>query len=89
MRFINKIKSRLPLISILFWIGLLSFLYSQMLIQKNDGLYAGHPYVWSDWALHIGMARIFATKDPSVWFATHPLYAGGKFTYGFLTAFQG
>jgi len=56
-----------------------------MLIQKNDGLYAGHPYVWSDWALHIGMARIFATKDPSVWFATHPLYAGGKFTYGFLT----
>lgn len=61
------------------------WLFSQMLIERSDGLYAGHPYVWSDWSLHLGMARIFATKEPSLWFATHPLYAGGKFTYGFLT----
>lgn len=85
MKKFAKISSIFPIISIVFWICLLIYIYTHLLIQKSDGLYAGHPYVWSDWALHIGMARIFATKDPSIWFATHPLYAGGKFTYGFLT----
>jgi hypothetical protein len=54
---------------------------------KPDGLYAGHVNIWSDWSLHIGMAAIFAYKDPQYWFAYHPMYASGKFTYGFLTNF--
>ena len=60
-------------------------LFPNILQFRSDGIYAGHVNVWSDWSLHIGMARIFATKDPSEWFAYHPMYADGKFTYGFLT----
>lgn len=52
---------------------------------KSDGLYVGHVNLWSDWSLHIGMINIFAHKEPSQWFAYHPMFAGGKFTYSFLT----
>lgn len=63
------------------------FLFIRTLEFKPDGLYANHVNVWSDWSLHIGMASIFAYKDPQYWFAYHPMYAQGKFTYGFLTNF--
>jgi hypothetical protein len=33
------------------------------------------------------MVNIFAYKNPQDWFAYHPIYANGKFTYGFLTNF--
>jgi hypothetical protein len=33
------------------------------------------------------MVNIFAYKNPQDWFAYHPIYADGKFTYGFLTNF--
>lgn len=52
--------------------------------MKADGLYAGHGNIWSDWALHISIANIFAFKSIRYWFSYHPLYAGGKFTYPFL-----
>ncbi len=81
----HKLKPKLPFIVIGIWFIFLTLIYSRMLQLRSDGLYAGHPYVWSDWALHVSMAQIFATKDPSLWFAYHPIYAGGKFTYGFLT----
>lgn len=55
-----------------------------MIVTKKDGLYLGHPNVWSDWSLHIGIANIFAYKDPSFWLSYHPLFAGGKFTYPFV-----
>lgn len=53
----------------------------------REGFSVGHVNVWSDWSLHIGMINIFATKSPADWFAYHPMYASGKFTYGFLTNF--
>ncbi|NJN03282.1 MAG: hypothetical protein HC873_07620 [Leptolyngbyaceae cyanobacterium SL_1_1] len=28
--------------------------------------------VWSDWALHLGMASTFAYKAPQYWFSYHP-----------------
>lgn len=62
-------------------------LWPRMISMKPSGLYLGHPYVWSDWALHIGLASIFAYKSPQFWFSYHPIYAGGKLTYGFLTDF--
>jgi hypothetical protein len=60
-------------------------LFTRMIQVKPDGFYVGHENLWSDWALHIGMANIFAYKDPQYWFAYHPMYAGGKLTYPFLT----
>ena len=62
-------------------------LFIRIIEFKPDGLHAGHVNVWSDWSLHIGMASIFAYKDPQYWFAYHPMYAGGKLTYAFLTNF--
>ncbi len=60
-------------------------LWPRIISFKTDGLYLGHVNVWSDWALHIGMTSIFAFKDPQYWFAYHPMYAYGQFTYPFLT----
>jgi len=62
-------------------------LLTRIMQVKPDGIYVGYDHVWSDWPLHIGMASIFAYKDPQYWFAYHPMYAGGKFTYSFLTNF--
>lgn len=59
--------------------------FSQMLVMKPTGLWAGHVHIWGDWSLHIAMVNIFALKPPDEWFAYHPYYAYGKFTYGFLT----
>lgn len=60
-------------------------LFSRMVsLSPEQGLQVGHEYLWSDWAsLHTGMTRIFATKTPGDWFAYHPVYADGKFTYPF------
>ena len=62
-------------------------LWPRIISLKPTGLYAGHVNVWSDWALHIGLASIFAYKSPQFWFAYHPMYAGGQLTYPFLTDF--
>lgn len=73
------------LILSLTWGSYLTVLFANMLSMKPDGLYAGHPYVWADWALHIGMANIFAHNEPSDWFKFHPVYAGAQLNYPFLT----
>lgn len=59
--------------------------FARIIRLTPDGILLGHTNVWSDWALHIGLARIFATKAPGDWFAYHPIFAGGKLTYPFLT----
>jgi len=63
------------------------FLFIRVIKFNADGLSASHVNVWSDWPLHISMVNIFAYKNPQDWFAYHPIYADGKFTYGFLTNF--
>ena len=83
-RILSKYKWPL-LILFLTWGVYFTVLWPRIIQMRPDGLYLGHPNVWSDWALHIGIASIFAYKSPQVWFAYHPMYAGGKFTYGFLT----
>jgi len=62
-----------------------TYLFAHILEYRADGLWAGHVHVWGDWSLHIAMANIFAYKAPQEWFAYHPYYAYGKFTYGFIT----
>lgn len=83
---LKKNRHTRPIVFILSTFGLY-FIYvlSKILVVKPDGLYAGHPNVWSDWALHITLTNIFALKDPSDWFAYHPYFSGGKLTYAFLT----
>lgn len=60
-------------------------LFPRMIQNRANGLYVGCVNVWSDWSLHIGMATVFAEKPPSQWFAYHPMFADGRFTYPFLT----
>jgi hypothetical protein len=69
------------------WGIYLLFLFIRVITFNADGLSASHVNVWSDWPLHISMVNIFAYKNPQDWFAYHPIYADGKFTYGFLTNF--
>lgn len=63
------------------------FLFIRVIKFNSDELFVSHVNVWSDWPLHISMVNIFAYKNPQDWFAYHPIYADGKFTYGFLTNF--
>src|SRR5690349_13120125 len=67
------------------WTAFFTYLWSQMLILRPDGLYAGHPYVWADWSLHIGLASSFVQKPVSEWFTNHLLYAGVPLNYPFVT----
>ncbi len=81
-------EHRKPLLVLLLTWGIFfSVLFGRMISLKSDGLYVGHQNVWSDWALHGAMANSFAFKPPNQWFDNHPLYAGGKFTYPWLTNF--
>lgn len=59
--------------------------FSNMFYRTTEGAFIGHPNAWSDWALHISLTQIFATKPPSEWFIYHPYFAHGKLTYGFLS----
>ena len=84
--FKNLKDHRKPLIFLaLTWGVYFIALFSLILEMKPDGIYGGHVNVWSDWSLHIGMVNIFAYKSPHDWFAYHPLYSEGRFTYPFLT----
>ena len=77
---------RKPLLLLaLTWGVYFTVLFLRILVMKPDGIYGGHVNVWSDWSLHIGMVNIFAHKSPYDWFAYHPLYSEGRFTYPFLT----
>jgi hypothetical protein len=69
---------------ILAWSAYFVFFFTRALTLNEDGLYAGHEYIWSDWALHIGLASIFAYKNPALWFAYHPVFADGHLTYPFV-----
>lgn len=87
MRIPNFISSHaIPLAIIFATFGVYFFtLFPRMIELRPTGLYLGHEHVWSDWPLHIGMIHNFATRSPENWFAHHPMYAHGKFTYSFLT----
>ncbi len=73
------------------WMGLAFFfllflqIYSRALLDRSDGVYATHPYVWSDWSLHVAMTNLFAYEPLGEWFRHHPVWSGGGFTYPFLT----
>lgn len=81
----RKRKFRVPPILFLSWGVFFVVLFARMISERPDGFWVGHENVWSDWALHLGLATTFAEKSPSLWFEYHPMYADGKMTYTFLT----
>lgn len=67
------------------WGGYFCLLFSRVIQIRPAGLFLGHENVWSDWALHVGLAHIFAYQSPSDWFSYHPVFADGALTYPFMT----
>ena len=59
-----------------FWSGALSY--------EPDGMWAGHPYIWSDWPLHLANVTNFAYGDNFP--PANPHLIGQPFTYHYLNA---
>lgn len=80
--YLSYLKSH-PFVSAFFlgWTLYFSFIWKNMLVLRPDGLYAGHPYVWADWGLHVALASVVAFKPVELWFASYPIFAGAKLTY--------
>ncbi len=78
-------QSRFFLLLLATWGIFFIVLFTRIIYWKSGALYVGHENVWSDWALHLGLATTFADKSPDLWFAYHPIYADGKLTYPFLS----
>lgn len=60
-----------------FWLNVFRY-------NLRGDIVTGYPIVWADWAAHLTYASVFAFRDPSDWFMSHPLFAGTKFSYPFL-----
>lgn len=69
--------------TILLWSIFFGVLWSRMLVLRPDGLYAGHPYVWADWSLHIGIVQRLASLPPEFWLDHHPAFGASRLTYPF------
>ncbi|KKQ21061.1 MAG: hypothetical protein US48_C0001G0021 [Candidatus Levybacteria bacterium GW2011_GWA2_37_36] len=81
-------EHKFPLLFLLITFGTyFILLFSRIITENKTGFYLGHEHVWSDWPLHIAITSTFAFKPMNTWFAYHPMYAGGKSTYPFLTDF--
>lgn len=81
-------RHKFPLLLLLLTFGLYFLtLFPRAIMVDKAGIYLGHEHVWSDWPLHISIMSVFAYKPIDTWFAYHPMYSGGKFTYPFLTDF--
>lgn len=74
------------LLAILFsWGSYFTWLWLNVFRYNSRGdIVTGYPIVWADWAAHLTYASVFAYRDPSDWFVSHPLYASTKFSYPFL-----
>lgn len=68
---------------LLSWGALELWLQHNALALRDDGVWAGHLNIWSDWPLHLAMAGMFADRSPADWFADHPMFAGGALHYPF------
>lgn len=79
-------RHRKPLLFLtICWGIFFAFLWANMLTVNESGLIVRHEYVWSDWAIHIGLGSIFQLRSPANWFISHPIFAGSSLSYPFLT----
>ncbi|MFA5938848.1 MAG: acyltransferase [Sinimarinibacterium sp.] len=65
------------------WGVLNAWLQINALQIRDDGIWAGHLNIWSDWPLHIAMATGFADRPPAQWLSSHPMFAHGPLIYPF------
>ena len=77
--------TKIFLITFLGWGAYLVKLFSQMLVEKADGIWAGGSNVWGDWALHIGFVAnwLYGNNFP----VQNPNFAGVRLAYPFLFDF--
>ena len=84
-----KIKSSVPSllypVTIIGWSIYLIKLFSQMLVVKSDGIWAGGSNVWGDWAGHIGYISNWLYG--ANWPPQNPWYSGIRLAYPFLFDF--
>ena len=67
-------------LGILFWL----LLWPSMLVQKSDGMFAGHPFVWADWSWHLAQTTWIAEHPIKEWRSCFPIYACETLNYPFL-----
>lgn len=63
----------------------LAFLLPRLLWIDNDGVWVGQEHLWSDWPLHLSMARHFA-DSPRDALQNHPFIGGEPLRYPFAIA---
>jgi hypothetical protein len=68
-----------------FWALFGSWFYLHAMQWREDGWYFGHGNVWSDWSLHVSQVTRFVVAPPSEWWTTSTYYAGGHYTYPFVS----
>jgi hypothetical protein len=73
---------RMFIFTLVAWSIYLIKLFSQMLVVKPDGIWAGGSNVWGDWAGHIGY--ISNWLHGANWPPQNPWYAGIRLAYPFL-----
>ena len=78
-------ESKMFWITVLGWGAFLIKLFSQMMVEKPDGIWAGGSNVWGDWAGHIGYIAnwLYGSNFPP----QNPWYAGIRLSYPFLFDF--
>lgn len=82
----KKIRSLVPFVGFFLpWGVYFSILWLRMLVITPKGLFAGHPYVWADWSMHLALASNFAYRPVQHWFDSLPVYAGARVTYPFVS----
>lgn len=60
-----------------------SILWTTAIQRAEDGLWAGHEYIWSDWPTHLGIVTRFAWGDNFP--PENTLYAGLPLSYHYLS----
>ncbi len=66
------------------WGAFFTALWPKILFRTAQGVsVSGAQSVWGDWAAHLAYANVFALRNITDWFTTHPLYAGFPFGYPF------
>ncbi len=79
-------KRRLPLaLSAYFalWTAYFAAIWSRaVVVEKSGEIFAGHPYLWGDWAVHFTMGSSMAYRH--LFLSESPLLFGAPFKYPFL-----
>jgi hypothetical protein len=80
----SRERARCLALALATWGLYFCLVWPAMLVERDDGLYAGWRTIWADWAAHFAYANVFAYWPVGEWFSSHPLSATTAFDYPFL-----